>query len=327
MKKVKVAFIGAGNLANAVHYPSVVALEDVEIVALCDLDEARRKSTAEKFKVPRTYASHKQMMAEVNPDAVYALMPPHVLFDVAMDVLEAGKHMFIEKPPAVTTFQTDCLARAAERKGVCTAVGFQRRYHPLFLRCWEEVKKRGRVHQVVSTFHKCMPPSEAYPYYRGAIDILHCDAIHAVDALRFYAGLADVKSVSSVVETVDAWYNTSFNALVSFANGCVGVLSCNWRSGRRILKMEYHGCNACAEADADGAGMVWAGGDAKPVLQSTFTEAGGSSAGNVAQGFLGESRAFIDAVKDGRQVHNNLRDAVKSMDLVDRIYASAARPG
>ena len=321
--KVEVALIGAGSMANGVHYPSLASFEDVKIVGLCDLDGVRLAATAEKFGIGATFSDYKEMLKKTKPDAVYALMPPHVIYDVAMDIMEAGHHLFIEKPPAVTTFQTMCLARMAKKKKIINAVGFQRRYHPLLTECYKQVKKKGRPHQVAVTFIKNAPPTEPHPYYRGAIDILHCDAIHAVDSLRYYCGLADVKSVSSVVRNLDGWYGMSFNALVHFVNDTVGILQTNWRAGRRFLKVDMHAMGATAYVDADGEGKVWFDNEDKPRFDKTFTESAGSDQAHVAQGFWAQSRAFIDAVKSGKKLHNDLADAVKSMHLVDMIYENS----
>ena len=320
MDNVKVALIGAGGMANGYHYPALHGFEDVEIVALCDLNAKRLESTAQKFGISKTFRDHKQMLEQTAADAVYALMPPHVLFDVAADVLEQGKHLFIEKPPAVTTFQADCLAKLARDKGLITGVGFQRRYHPLLNRCWQEVKEKGPVHQVVACFYKNVPVSDAAPYYRGAIDTLRCDAIHAVDSLRYYCGLSEVKSVASEVRNLGAWYANSFNAIVHFENDSVGILLVNWRTGRRFLKFEFHSCGASAFADADGDANVWLDGQSDAALSTTCSEAAGSSEDRIVQGFHAENRAFIDAVKQGRQLHNSLADAAKTMQLADMIY-------
>lgn len=323
MGKLKIALIGAGNMANLVHYPSLTSFDDVDIVGLCDVDAERLAATSAKFGIARTFHDYRQMLDDTAPDAVYALMPPQVLFDVAAEILTRGKHLFIEKPPGVTTFQTQSLARLAKDSGVISAVGFQRRYHPLANRCWDKVKASGAVHQVVACFYKNVPPTDAHPYFRGAIDILRCDAIHAVDSLRYYCGLADVRSVASDVRRLDCWYDCSFNALVTFDNGATGVLMANWRTGRRFLKFEFHAPGASAYIDADGPGTVWTDNQDEPCLSTTHTEVAGSDEMYLAQGFCAENRAFIDAVKEGRELHNNLADAVKTMDLVDQIYAQA----
>jgi virulence factor len=323
LAKVKVAVIGAGSLANAMHYPSLVSIEDVEIVGICDLDAERLNKTGDKFGIANRFADYRAMLERTQPDAVYALMPPHHLFDVAMDVMAGGVNLFVEKPPAVTTLQAQAMARMAESKGLTTAVGFQRRYHPMVHACWERVRAKGPINQVVSCFYKNQPSQEVHPYYRGAIDILHSDAIHAVDSLRYYSGLSEVKKVASEVRTLGGWYAVSFNSLVYFENGAVGILLANWHTGRRTFRFEFHSLGATCFAEIDGAGQVWEDNHRQADLCLDYAEYAGSEQDYVNQGFLAESQAFIDAVKAGTQVHNNLQDAVKSMQLSDMIFESA----
>jgi virulence factor len=322
MAKTKVAVIGAGNLANAMHYPSLASFEDVEIVGACDLNEERLDATAAKFDIANRFHDYREMLERTQPDAVYALMPPYHVFDVAMDVMSGGYNLFVEKPPAVTTLQTESMARMAESKGLVTAVGFQRRYHPLVSACWDKVQAKGQINQVLSCFCKNQAPQDVHPYYRGAIDILHCDAIHAVDSLRYYSGLAEVRSVASEVRTLDAWYDVSFNSLVHFENDVVGILLANWRTGRRIFRFEFHCPGATAFVEVDGDGKVWEDNQREPVFDADYAGYAGSELDYVNQGFQAESRAFIDAVQAGVQVHNNLQDAVKTMQLADAIYAN-----
>lgn len=324
MDKVKVALIGAGGMANRVHYPSVTSFDDVQIVGLCDLDAKRLGDTAKAFGIGATFGNYREMLDKTKPDAVYVLMPPHHLFDVAMDVLERGHALFIEKPPGITTQHAQCLAKRAADKKVISAVGFQRRYQPLVVKCWEQVKAKGPMQQVNACFYKNSPPSEVHPYYRGTIDVLRCDAIHAVDALRFYAGRSEVKAVRSSVSKIDCWYDVRFLALVEFKNNVVGVLQANWRTGRRFFKFEFHGIGAMAFVDINGEGAVYADNADQPVLRQTAAEAAATDKEHIEQGFYAENRAFIDAVKSGRPVHNDLADGAKSMELADMIYAAAA---
>lgn len=323
MSKLKVTIIGAGNLATLVHYPSLTEFDDVEIVGICDLNSERLSSAAQRFGIDKTFDNYHTMLDTTAPDAVYTLMPPYHLFDIAMDVLERGHALFVEKPPALTTHQARCLARRATEKRVITAVGFQRRYHPAAHQCWEQVKAKGEIHQVQASFYKLDEPSELHPYYRGAIDILTSDAIHAVDAIRYYTGLADVTAVSSQVANLDSWYAVAFNALIQFSNGAMGILTTNWRSGGRFFKFEFHGYGSVGFADIEGESTVWANDGVEPVHRSNSVESAESDQMHHTQGFKAESRAFLDAVKSGTPPHNDLQDAVKSMELVDMIYRNA----
>ena len=323
MERIRVAVIGAGSLANKAHYPALAQLQDVELTGICDIDALKMRTTADRFCIPHCYLDYRQMLEDLELDAVYAIMPPHQLFDVAMDVLGRGRNLFIEKPPAVTTLQAECMARLAVRNNLVTAVGFQRRYHPLVRACWERVLEKGPLHQVVASFYKNVQPQDIHPYYRGAIDVLRSDAIHALDALRYYCGLADVAAVSSVVRNLDSWYAVTFNALIYFENDAVGVLLANWRTGKRALKFEFHSCGASAFIDADGDGTVWSDNKPTPDFDDAYADVAGSAEFFIAQGFLAENRAFIDAVRAGKSPHNSIEDAVKTMQLADRIFESA----
>jgi len=323
-RTVKVAVIGAGGMSSRVHCPSLAQLPDVQLVGVCDIAPGKAEALAAKIPFKATFTDYRKMLDETKPDAVYVLMPPHHLFDIAMDVIERGHALFVEKPPAITAFQAECLGRAADSRKLVTGAGFQRRFHPLFLRCQKEVAPGGPVHQVVATFYKnskALGADAPHPYYRGAIDILTSDAIHAVDMCRFYAGGSVVK-VASAVRKGGCWFDTAFNSIITFDNGATAILLANWRTGGRRLCLELHTPGYSAFANADGAGEVLGGGAKEPIFRSTYTEAAGSQDEYVAQGFLNQARAFVDAVKSGKPGHNTITDGARTMRLVEQIYAS-----
>ncbi len=316
--KIRLALVGAGGMANGVHYPSLAVFDDVEMVGLCDLVPEKLQATAEKFKIEKTYTDYKKMIEETAPDGVYVLMPPHHLFDICIHVLNSKLALFLEKPPGVTAEQTRQMANCAEKNGVVSLVGFNRRYSPLMRQCKNMVLDHGGpVIQAMSSFYKW---HTAGPYYNGAIDILSCDAVHAVDALRFIGG--DVKKVVGEVSNQGMSFGTRFNALVEFESGGAGVLMTNWRVGGRIHQFEMHGEGISAYVNPDFHADIYVDGATKAKRITTQKAAGGSKEPRVYYGFEGENRAFVDAVKTGQQPETCLADAVKTMELVDRIYHS-----
>ena len=99
LQKVKVGFIGAGNIANAWHYPSVADCCDLaELAAVCDLNEERLNSTADKYGVAHRFTDLREMLERVELDAVYCIGPPMMLLETVLPCLRAGKHVFTEKP-------------------------------------------------------------------------------------------------------------------------------------------------------------------------------------------------------------------------------------
>lgn len=318
MDTVKVGFIGAGGLANAMHYPSLHEMEDVTIAAICDLNEERLHSTADKFGVEKRFTRYQEMIEKVDLDAVYVIMPPHHLFDLVIYCLNAKKHVFIEKPPGVTAEQTRQMALCAERNGVKTMCAFNRRFIPMMQEAKKIVESYGPIIQCVSTFYKHY---FAGPYYNGAIDVLSCDAIHAVDLLRWMAG-GEVIDVASVVRSVYADYTNVHHALVEFDNGCIGILLTNWVVGTRIHTFEMHAKGVSAFLNPNDKGYIYANGSSEPQVLDTC-EVAGSRENYKYYGFFGENRHFIDCLKEDRMPETNFEDATKTMELVDAIYANS----
>lgn len=317
MRKIRVGLIGAGAMANRVHYPSLAEFPEVEMTALCDLDEEKLKATAEKFGIERTYTDYRRMLTEVDPEAVYILMPPHHLFDLVIACLSQKRHVFIEKPPGITREQTRNMALAAERSGCLTMVGFNRRYIPLVREVRRRIDERGPMLQCVATFYK--NSIGAGPYYGGAIDILTCDAVHAVDMLRYMGG--DVAAAAGDVRALHADYDNSFNALLRFENGCSGALLTNWVVGKRVHTFEMHAKGISAYLDPDDRAVLYADNREDGEVLETRAVAG-STEMHKYYGFFGENRHFIECVLENRQPETHFGDAVKTMELVERIYRS-----
>lgn len=321
MSRIRFGLIGAGGMANAVHYPSLAEMPDVELAALCELVPEKLQKTAERFGIRQTFSDYRRMLTEVEFDAVYLLMPPHHLFDLAITCLRAKKHLFIEKPPGVTYEQARMMALEAERNGVIGMCGFNRRYIPLVTRVRAMVEERGPIHQCVATFYKRMLDGPAY--YDGAVDVLSCDAVHAVDLLRWMGG--EPRYVVGDVARLANAFDDRFNALIRFESGAAGVLLANWVAGGRVHQFEMHGPGISAFVNPDDRALILRDGQKEPEVLTT-QEAAGSGEFRHYYGFSAEARHFVDCIREGRQPSSSLADAAKTMRLVNQIYAHPIDP-
>ena len=182
----------------------------------------------------------------------------------------------------------------------------------------KRVEARGPIHTVNVTYVKHGAP--IIPYYDGVIDILSCDAIHAVDLVRHLCG-GDVVSIASDVRALDAAEANAFYALIKFSTGATGVLHANWACGKRFLNVEMHGQGISAYLDPDVLGKLYVDGD---TVGESFDAAGCAKADTLwhRSGFYAENRHFINCIKANRQPCSSLADTVATMELVDRIYHS-----
>ena len=323
--RIRVLMIGAGGMANSVHYPSLASFADVEIAGICELDEERLHRTAEKYGIEgrflcRGLFDYRQAVEKVAPDAVYAIGNPDIMGHIWTWCLEQGLNLYVEKPLGLTAHQARSLAWLAEKHGCITQVSFQRRSCPMVVALHARCKERGPVTHAVCEFYKCNPEPML-----GPRDHMMDDGVHAIDTLRWMCG-GEVTEVLSVTRRVGTPDINFFSALLRFDTGATGVLLNSWTSGRRIFRVQMHAPGICAEAEHEGKGTLYADGDTQGVGYDT-REVAGSNDLFVFGGFQAKSREFLDAVKSRTLPASHFGDAVKTMETAERILATALLRG
>ena len=316
---LRIAVIGCGGIANREHYPALASFPEVEIAGACDLDPERVQATADRWGIEGRYADYRAMVEAEAPDAVYVVLRPHHLFDASAWLLERGLHVFMEKPPGITAYQTRSLAQIAERNECLTQVALNRRYSPLLNAARALVLAHGPMSAVVCSGY--VPHGDSPGYYDGAVDILHCHGVHYLDTLRWLAG--DVTQIASQVRSSEREFATGWYALTRHEGGCSGTVMLNWQSGGMAsYDFEMHGRGISVFASLRNGARVIIEGEEQPEALAGF---GPPPEDDPLRhyGFHEENRHFVDCLLEGRQPLTNLVDATKSMELADRLYRSA----
>ncbi len=315
--QVRIAFIGAGRMANAVHYPSLASFPDVEIAAICDVAEGPLHQTADRYQIPRRYTDFRQMIADTAPDGVYAIGQPHIMFDIWTWCLNHRQNLYIEKPMGLTWHQAQVLTHLAERHHLITQVSHQRRSSPLLRLLRERCLRHGPITHAVCEFYKPGPQP-----YLEARDRMMDDCTHAIDTLRWLCD-SEVVRVESRWKRVDTPDINWISAFLDFENGATGVLLTSWCSGRRIFRVEMHAPGIVAEADVEGTGTVFERG-VDTGITFDAREVAGSSELYIYGGFQAKHREFIDSLKTGQETTSSpFRDCLKTMAIAETILAQA----
>jgi predicted dehydrogenase len=111
---LRAALVGAGQIARQ-HLTCLQELTGVEIAAVCDLSPAVARSAAERHRARAWFTDYSTMLREAKPDVVHVTTPPTSHFRLAMEALESGAHVIVEKPATTTLAEMQLLsARAAE---------------------------------------------------------------------------------------------------------------------------------------------------------------------------------------------------------------------
>lgn len=101
-KPLKVGFIGGGRITALRHLPALSRIKEIELVAVADVDPIRLKQVADKFAIPHRYPDVHTLLKKVMVDVIAVCVPVQFHAEIALAALEAGKHVFIEKPLTAT---------------------------------------------------------------------------------------------------------------------------------------------------------------------------------------------------------------------------------
>jgi predicted dehydrogenase len=310
---IRMGFVGAGRRANAAHYPAVAMLENARLEAICDLDPSRLKATADRYGVERRYADYRRMLAEADIDAVCVVMAPHLLLPIVLDCLAAGKHVFVEKPPAMSVRDLELMVEAAERNRRLTAVGFQRRFAAVAQEARRRVLERGPVTMCLGEFHKNLLGQPGPDY---GVSTLLDDVIHAVDFVRYTCG-GEAVEVHAFRDRLFAGWRNCYSALIRFSTGAVGIVSANRSSGGRVLRFEIHGHGIGAYVDMPESVRFLV--DNQPPVVVSGAELAGSASQPDYEGTLALHRHFVECLEQGRQPLTSFGECLGTMRLVEQI--------
>ncbi len=130
MKKLRVGICGAGNIATNAHLPGYQKIEEIEVVAICDIVIDRAKAAAEKYNIPGYFASVEEMLEKVELDFVDVCTWNDGHAPCTIAAARAGKHVICEKPMATSLSEAKMMLEEVEKAGVKFMLAVPNRWNP-----------------------------------------------------------------------------------------------------------------------------------------------------------------------------------------------------
>ena len=195
MAKLKGACIGAGYFSQF-QYEAWSRIGEVEILALCDLDEVKGQAMAQKHGIPGVYSDYRAMFDEVRPDFVDIITPPETHKEICTEAAQRGIHIICQKPLAPTLAEAEEMVATVHSYGVRMMVHENFRFQP-WHREIRNLVKEGRIGTLHSlTFQSRMGDGwgeNAYlgrqPYFRTMPKLLVYETgVHFIDTFQSIAG-------------------------------------------------------------------------------------------------------------------------------------------
>jgi predicted dehydrogenase len=119
---LKVAIVGCGKIADQ-HTEHIVHIPDCQIVGVCDSEKLMAKQLQERLKIPAYFSNVQDLIDKAKPDVVHITAPPHTHYSIGKLCLDAGCHVYVEKPFTVNYREAEELINLAGRKNLKLTVG------------------------------------------------------------------------------------------------------------------------------------------------------------------------------------------------------------
>jgi predicted dehydrogenase len=342
-RPVRVGFVGCGEHARMSLYPSLRAAFGgspeglpalvltqqgrgqppllAELVALADHKRDLAERVAAFHGVRHIYTDHREMLDAEQLDAVIVCMHPRRQAQAAIECLERGVHVWVEKPPAESVGEAQAMAAAARRAGKYLAVGYMKRFSYPYRRAkaFMERPEFGTPSVFESRYTYGQYPVDVYRFLNGF-------ATHHLDLPRFFMG--DVETVSGERVSRGAGLD-GYAITLRFASGGVGLINVNclegehnnWSErvavtgvGGRVFIENWRRVIGFLPGDAQT--YYWEPEDIRPADDQS---------GLAIHGFVGELRDFVVSVREGRVPACTIDDGIAVLRLERAVDLSVER--
>lgn len=238
---VKIGIIGIGKMGIN-HLRIFSQLRGVKIVGIADINEPLLKATAEEFST-HPFTNYKDLL-DLVPDAVSIVVPTSLHKQVAIDALNAGCHILLEKPIANTVEEGREIINCAIQNKRKLLVGHIERFNPA-VNILKEIIDDGILGDIVSISSKRVGPYQPRITDCGIILDL---APHDIDIIS-YLYSDRVKEVFAIAGKTFHRYEDHASIMLKFRNNNAGIIETSWLPPRKIRKLNVVGDQGVASLD------------------------------------------------------------------------------
>ena len=341
---IKVGVIGTGGISG-VHLGGYSRNPNVEIYALCDINEKNLAKRAEEYKVSRTFTDYREMLALKELDAVSVCTWNSAHAECAIAALRAGKHVLCEKPMALNTAQAQEMEKAAKENGKLLMIGFVRRFGNdcAALKDFIDSGSFGEIYYAKAQYlrRKGCPGGWFGDKSRSGGGPLIDLGVHVIDLCRYLMGgpqpvsvygatfsklgdrrhIKDARGYSSTVVSKDDIFDVEdmATALIRFDNGAVLSVEASFSLNieKDVGNIELFGTKAGCKLDPELTIFT----DMNDYLANVKLSQ--STALSFDGLFDNEINHFVECIETGKPCRNPAQDGVTLMKILDGIYESA----
>ncbi|RMF06289.1 gfo/Idh/MocA family oxidoreductase [Candidatus Woesearchaeota archaeon] len=231
MSKIKTAVIGVGSMGRN-HARVLYDLPESELVAVCDSDEKTAREISKRYNC-NAYTDYKELIEKEMPDAVVIAVPTKLHKKVAVDFMNKGINVLIEKPIASSVEEAEEIIETAEKNKVKLMVGHIERFNPAIMELKKNIDdgKLGKIYKI--DVNRVGP----FPSRIRDVGVVIDLAVHDIDVI-FYLTSSDVERVYAECERrIHTSHEDILSGIMKLKNKTVCSLNINWLTPTKIRKL------------------------------------------------------------------------------------------
>jgi predicted dehydrogenase len=337
-RNLNFAVIGLGKL-GLLHAALVNALPGSRLAAVVDTSSFVLDALRSHVNDVRTYSDYTALLKDGGIDAVAIATPTHLHVPIAVHCVDAGLHVFIEKPLSISAAQAQPLLQALRGRPVANAVGYMGRHIDTFRKAKEIVSTGalGRLQMLRSSMYigQLFRTGKGWRYDKASSGggVLITQNAHVVDKLLWMFG--DIQEVSGHIASL---YSTTVedhcHAVFRFRSGLLGYMDASW-SARHYrtptISIHVQGENGTLDVDDDSVRLFLE--EARPQLPAGWStwrkpdlyrgvtiDVGGPQ-------YTTQLEEFLAAIRSGTPISSDVASAVRTQAVIEAVYESARAHG
>ena len=338
MNQVRWGVIGAGGIADRRTIPGMMLCENAELIAVMEINMELAEKCRAKWNCKRAYDSEADLLADPEIDAVYIASPVVLHAKQAMAAADAGKHILIEKPLAMTSEEGQRVVDYCAAKGVKIAAGLMMRFGA-YVQAMKKAIAEGKIGRPVSGYaqftcwYPDMPGAWRQKKTAGGGGAMMDMGVHCIDLMQYVLGTR-VKEVAAMHDTLSFRYEVedSSTVLLRMENGTQCVVQSNFNIPDDAAKwrLEFFGDrgrlmgeNVIGQVDGGTLDAMFLGEQGGYDAQQDKKEAAKEEIEvEFGNAYAREIASFSDSILNGTSLEVPASDAVQVQRVMEAAYRS-----
>jgi len=328
MEKIKTALIGVGSVAQIIHLPILNKIEDAQMAALCDVDEAKVTKLMERYGIDHGYGQLDRMLQAEKVDALLICTTSHYHYPMTYLALKNGVHVFVEKPIALTAPDAKKLADLARAEKLTLMVGMQNRFRDdvIILKEFMDNAELGEIFYIKAGWlkkwsHLPMPSWQKKKEFSGGGVLIDMGS-QLIDLALFLNNMPKIKAVRlydyKLAENVEV--EDAALAVIETVAGFTITIEVSWRMHLEndMIYTHIFGKKGAAYLNPLRINKELHGN----LVNVTPLTGNMSSAERFKNAYRNELQHFFRVIRNEEENRSSAKDAWQVMRILDALYES-----